>query len=68
MKNKEESSIDSLRGKSSSSAQQHLLASQRDETTSSRSRPGLNNAWLQHQGLLGMKTFWAELAPLRRTA
>jgi len=29
---------------------------------------GLNNAWLQGQGLLSMKTLWAELAPLRRTA
>ena len=29
---------------------------------------GLNNAWLQDQGLLSMKTLWAELAPLRRTA
>ena len=29
---------------------------------------GLNNAWLQEQGLLSMKTLWAKLAPLRRTA
>ena len=29
---------------------------------------GLNNAWLQEQGLLSMKTLWAELAPLRRNA
>jgi RNA-directed DNA polymerase len=29
---------------------------------------GLNNAWLQEQGLLSMKTLWAQLAPLRRTA
>jgi RNA-directed DNA polymerase len=26
---------------------------------------GLNNAWLAEQGLLSMKTLWAELAPLR---
>ncbi|MDP6719179.1 MAG: group II intron reverse transcriptase/maturase [Pirellulaceae bacterium] len=29
---------------------------------------GLTNAWLAEQGLLNMKTLWAELAPLRRTA
>ncbi len=29
---------------------------------------GMNNAWLQEQGLLSMKTLWAEFAPLRRTA
>ena len=29
---------------------------------------GLNNAWLAEQGLVSMKTMWAELAPLRRTA
>ena len=29
---------------------------------------GLNNAWLQDRGLLSMKTLWAKLAPLRRTA
>ena len=29
---------------------------------------GLNNAWLKAQGLLSIKTLWAELAPLRRTA
>ncbi len=29
---------------------------------------GLNNAWLQEQGLLSMKILWAKLAPLRRTA
>jgi len=29
---------------------------------------GLNNAWLQEQGLLSMKTLWAKLAPPRRTA
>jgi hypothetical protein len=26
---------------------------------------GLTNAWLQAQGLLSLKTFWAQLAPLR---
>ena len=29
---------------------------------------GLTNAWLAEQGLLSIKTLWAELAPLRRTA
>ncbi len=29
---------------------------------------GLNNAWLHQQGLLSLKTLWAQLAPLRRTA
>ena len=29
---------------------------------------GLTNAWLAEQGMLSMKTLWAELAPLRRTA
>ena len=29
---------------------------------------GLTNAWLAEQGLISMKTLWAELAPLRRTA
>ena len=29
---------------------------------------GLTNAWLADQGLLSLKTLWAELAPLRRTA
>lgn len=29
---------------------------------------GLTNAWLQVQGLLSLKTLWAQLAPLRRTA
>lgn len=29
---------------------------------------GLTNAWLAAQGLLSLKTLWAELAPLRRTA
>lgn len=29
---------------------------------------GLTTAWLQAQGLLSLKTLWAELAPLRRTA
>ena len=29
---------------------------------------GLTNAWLADQGLLSMKTLWAQLAPLRRTA
>jgi RNA-directed DNA polymerase len=29
---------------------------------------GLTNAWLQSQGLLSLKSLWAELAPLRRTA
>ena len=29
---------------------------------------GLNNKWLQEQGMLSLKTLWAELAPLRRTA
>jgi RNA-directed DNA polymerase len=29
---------------------------------------GLTNAWLVEQGLLSIKTLWAELAPLRRTA
>jgi len=29
---------------------------------------GLTNAWLQTQGLLSLKTLWAQLAPLRRTA
>ncbi|QDT03868.1 Group II intron, maturase-specific domain [Rubripirellula lacrimiformis] len=32
------------------------------------SNVGLTNKWLQEQGLLSMKTLWAELAPLRRTA
>ena len=29
---------------------------------------GLTNAWLAVQGRLSIKTLWAELAPLRRTA
>ena len=29
---------------------------------------GLTNAWLQAKGLLSLKTLWAQLAPLRRTA
>jgi hypothetical protein len=29
---------------------------------------GMTNAWLQEQGLLSLKSLWAELAPLRRTA
>jgi len=29
---------------------------------------GLTNAWLQSQGLISLKTLWAQLAPLRRTA
>jgi RNA-directed DNA polymerase len=29
---------------------------------------GLTNAWLAEQGLLSMKTLWAQLAPLRGTA
>jgi RNA-directed DNA polymerase len=29
---------------------------------------GLNNAWLEAQGLLSLKILWAQLAPLRRTA
>ena len=29
---------------------------------------GLTNAWLAEQGLLSIKTLWAELAPLRRIA
>jgi RNA-directed DNA polymerase len=29
---------------------------------------GLTNAWLQAQGLLSLKTLWAQLAPLRRIA
>jgi RNA-directed DNA polymerase len=29
---------------------------------------GLTNAWLAAQGLLSLKTLWAHLAPLRRTA
>jgi RNA-directed DNA polymerase len=29
---------------------------------------GLNNAWLAAQGLISLKTLWAHLAPLRRTA
>jgi RNA-directed DNA polymerase len=29
---------------------------------------GMTNAWLQEQGLLPLKTLWAQLAPLRRTA
>lgn len=29
---------------------------------------GLNNAWLHAQGQLSLKTLWAQLAPLRRTA
>jgi hypothetical protein len=29
---------------------------------------GLTNAWLAKQGLLSIKTLWAQLAPLRRTA
>ncbi len=29
---------------------------------------GMTNAWLQEQGVLSLKTLWAELAPLRRTA
>ncbi|QDU96249.1 hypothetical protein Pla8534_40680 [Lignipirellula cremea] len=26
---------------------------------------GLNNAWVAEQGLLSLKTLWAQLAPLR---
>ena len=40
MKNKEESSIDSLRGNTSSPAPRNLPAGPRDETTSSLSRSG----------------------------
>ena len=29
---------------------------------------GMTNAWLQAQGLLSLKSLWANLAPLRRTA
>ena len=29
---------------------------------------GMTNAWLREQGMLSLKTLWAELAPLRRTA
>ena len=29
---------------------------------------GLTNAWLQEQGLVSLKSLWANLAPLRRTA
>jgi len=29
---------------------------------------GMTNAWLQEQGLLSLKSLWAKLAPLRRTA
>jgi RNA-directed DNA polymerase len=29
---------------------------------------GMTNAWLQEQGLLSLKSLWAQLAPLRRTA
>ena len=29
---------------------------------------GLTNAWLQEQGLASLKSLWAQLAPLRRTA
>jgi len=29
---------------------------------------GMTNTWLAGQGLIGLKTSWAELAPLRRTA
>jgi len=29
---------------------------------------GLTNSWLADQGLLSLKTLWAQLAPLRRTA
>ena len=29
---------------------------------------GLTNAWLQSQGLVSLKSLWAELAPLRGTA
>jgi len=29
---------------------------------------GMTNTWLAEQGLIGLKTLWAELAPLRRTA
>ena len=29
---------------------------------------GMTNAWLQSQGLISLKSLWAKLAPLRRTA
>lgn len=29
---------------------------------------GMTNAWLREQGLISLKSLWAELAPLRRTA
>jgi RNA-directed DNA polymerase len=29
---------------------------------------GMTNAWLQNQGLVSLKSLWAKLAPLRRTA
>ena len=29
---------------------------------------GMTHAWLVSQGVLSLKTLWAELAPLRRTA
>ncbi|WP_218933101.1 group II intron reverse transcriptase/maturase [Roseimaritima multifibrata] len=32
------------------------------------SNVGLTNKWLQEEGLLSLKTLWAQLAPLRRTA
>jgi hypothetical protein len=29
---------------------------------------GLTNSWLEAQGLLSLKSLWAHLSPLRRTA
>ena len=29
---------------------------------------GLTNAWLAEQGMVSIKTLWAQLAPIRRTA
>lgn len=29
---------------------------------------GLTNQWLKEQGMFSLKSLWAELAPLRRTA
>ena len=29
---------------------------------------GMNNAWLELQGVISLKSLWAGLAPLRRTA
>ena len=82
MKNKEEPSVDLRRGNPGEQADLYSPDCDGPQTTGSLSRPGrtataarekpalslMTNAWLQAQGLVSLKTLWAHLAPLRRTA